>query len=49
VKISWRPYDTLHFSRGLYLSSDLQRVNSPGYNRERGPVLVPWLRLHVEF
>jgi hypothetical protein len=24
-------------------------VNNPGYNRDRGPVLVPTLRLHMEF
>jgi len=28
---------------------DLQHINNPGYNRDRGPVVVPGLRLHVEF
>ena len=28
---------------------DLQLINNPGYNRDRGPVVVPGLRLHVEF
>jgi len=28
---------------------DLQRINNPGYNRDRGPVVVPGLQLHVEF
>jgi high affinity Mn2+ porin len=42
-------YYTLHVWRGLYLSADVQRVWNPGYNRDRGPVLVPGTRLHVEF
>jgi hypothetical protein len=28
---------------------DLQHIDNPGYNRDRGPVVVPGLRLHVEF
>jgi hypothetical protein len=27
----------------------VQHINNPGYNRDRGPVIVPTLRLHVEF
>lgn len=42
-------YYTLHFWRGVFGSVDLQHVNNPGYNRDRGPVLVPGLRLHLEF
>jgi hypothetical protein len=42
-------YYTFHLWRGIYPSFDLQHVNNPGYNRDRGPVLVPSLRLHVEF
>lgn len=42
-------YYTLHAWRGVYPSFDLQHINNPGYNRDRGPVLVPSLRLHVEF
>jgi hypothetical protein len=41
-------YYTAHVWRGLYISPDLQHVNNPGYNRDRGPVLLPGLRLHVE-
>ena len=40
---------TLHFWRGIYVAPGLQYVNNPGYNRDRGPVLVPTFRLHVEF
>lgn len=42
-------YYTLHLWRGLYPSFGIQHVNNPGYNRDRGPVVVPSLRLHVEF
>ena len=42
-------YYTLHLWRGFYPSVGLQHINNPGYNRDRGPVLVPSLRLHVEF
>jgi carbohydrate-selective porin OprB len=40
---------TAHVWRGLFASFDLQHVNNPGYNRDRGPVLVPAVRAHVEF
>jgi high affinity Mn2+ porin len=42
-------YYTLHLWRGVFTSLDLQHINNPGYNRDRGPVLVPALRLHLEF
>ncbi len=42
-------YYTAHFWRGIYPSFGLQHINNPGYNRDRGPVLVPSLRLHLEF
>jgi high affinity Mn2+ porin len=42
-------YYTLHAWRGVYPSFGFQYVANPGYNRDRGPVLVPSLRLHVEF
>ena len=42
-------YYTLHAWRGAYPSFGLQYVANPGYNRDRGPVLVPTLRLHLEF
>jgi len=41
-------YYTLHVWRGIYPSVGLQHINNPGYNRDRGPVLVTTLRLHVE-
>jgi high affinity Mn2+ porin len=42
-------YYTLHAWRGIYPAFGLQHINNPGYNRDRGPVTVPTLRLHVEF
>ena len=42
-------YYTGHVWRGVFGSADLQHVNNPGYNRDRGPVWVPALRLHVDF
>ncbi|HXM92900.1 MAG TPA: carbohydrate porin [Candidatus Dormibacteraeota bacterium] len=42
-------YYTLHAWRGVYPAFGLQYVHNPGYNRDRGPVVVPSLRLHLEF
>jgi hypothetical protein len=41
-------YYTLHIWRGISLGPDLQYIVNPGYNRDRGPVLAPALRVHVE-
>ncbi|MGH9435089.1 MAG: carbohydrate porin [Terriglobia bacterium] len=42
-------YYTFHIWRGVFGAVDLQHIANPGYNRARGPVLVPSLRLHVDF
>lgn len=42
-------YYTAFIGRGVYLSVDVQQVTNPGYNRDRGPVLVPAARLHIDF
>jgi high affinity Mn2+ porin len=42
-------YYNAHVWRGLFGAFDVQHINSPGYNRDRGPVLVPGLRVHLEF
>ena len=34
-------YYTVHVWRGIYLAPGLQHINDPGYNRDRGPVVVP--------
>jgi high affinity Mn2+ porin len=42
-------YYTAHIWRGIYLAPGFEHVNNPGYNRDRGPVIVPSFRAHVEF
>ena len=42
-------YYNLHAWRGLYYALDLQYITHPGYNRDRGPVLVESVRMHVDF
>jgi hypothetical protein len=42
-------YYNAHVWRGLFAAFDLQHINNPGYNRDRGPVLVPSMRVHLEF
>ena len=42
-------YYTLHAWRGVYPAFGFQYIENPGYNRARGPVFVPTLRLHLEF
>jgi high affinity Mn2+ porin len=42
-------YYTVHAWRGIYLAPGLQHIVNPGYNRDRGPVLVPSFRAHIEF
>jgi len=42
-------YYTVHIWRGIYLAPGLQHIVNPGYNRDRGPVIVPSFRAHVEF
>jgi high affinity Mn2+ porin len=42
-------YYTAHIWRGTFVSIDLQHLDNPGYNRDRGPVLVPAARLHIDF
>jgi RND family efflux transporter MFP subunit len=42
-------YYTAHVWRGIFASIDAQYIDHPGYNRDRGPVFVPGVRLHLEF
>ena len=41
-------YYNAHLWRGLWAAVDFQHVGHPGYNRDRGPVNVGSLRLHME-
>lgn len=42
-------YYNLHAWRGVYYALDTQLIGHPGYNKDRGPVLVSALRMHVDF
>ena len=41
-------YFTTRLTRGVYVSADVQRIDHPGYNRSRGPVVVSGVRLHID-
>ena len=42
-------YYNLHAWRGVFYALDAQYVTHPGYNQDRGPVLVESVRMHVDF
>jgi hypothetical protein len=42
-------YYNWHAWRGLFYAVDVQHINNPGYNRDRGPVWVGSVRAHVDF
>ncbi len=42
-------YYTAHNWRGLFSALDVQLIDHPGYNRDRGPVAVFSVRSHIEF
>ena len=42
-------YYRLQAGRYLQLSSDVQRIRNPGYNRDRGPALVGSLRVNFRY
>lgn len=42
-------YYNLHAWRGLYYAADVQHIDNPGYNRDRGPVWVGSVRGHIDF
>jgi high affinity Mn2+ porin len=41
-------YYTVHLWKGMYAAPGLQYVINPGYNKDRGPVLIPSFRVHME-
>src|ERR1039458_1001141 len=49
AKRSWRATTWRIYGAACLPSLNLQHINNPGYNRVRGPVIVPSLRLHVDF
>jgi carbohydrate-selective porin OprB len=42
-------YYNAHVWRGIFGGLDVQHINHPGYNRDRGPTLAPGVRFHLEF
>ncbi len=34
---------------GMYATLGFQTVDNPGYNRDRGPVFIETVRVHVDF
>lgn len=44
----WESYYSARVMRGLFATFDLQHVNNPGYNQDRGPVWIESIRLHIE-
>src|SRR5262249_6478787 len=39
----------LEVRKGIYVTTDFQEVNHPAYNRDRGPVSIVSLRVHLEY
>jgi high affinity Mn2+ porin len=44
----WESYYSARVFPWLFASFDLQRIVNPAYNRDRGPLWAPSIRLHVE-
>ena len=42
-------YYNLHAWKGLFFALGASYIDNPGYNRDRGPVIVPSVRMHVDF
>jgi hypothetical protein len=42
-------YYTWHAWKGMFYSVDVQHIDNPGYNRDRGPAWVGSVRTHVDF
>ena len=42
-------YYNAHVIGGLSVAVQLSFVDNPGFNRDRGPVLVPGVRAHIDF
>jgi carbohydrate-selective porin OprB len=42
-------YDNVHVWKGVYYALDVQFIDHPGYNQDRGPALVESVRMHVDF
>jgi high affinity Mn2+ porin len=47
-EVVWESYYSARIFPWLFATVDAQRVTNPAYNRDRGPVWVGTLRLHIE-
>lgn len=45
----WESYYSARLVSWLFASLDLQHITNPAFNRDRGPLWVPSLRLHIEY
>jgi high affinity Mn2+ porin len=45
----WESYYSYRVLKGFFASLDFQHVTNPAFNRDRGPVWVSSLRLHLEY
>jgi high affinity Mn2+ porin len=45
----WESYYSARVGPGIFATLDLQQVTNPAYNRDRGPLWIGGLRLHVEW
>ena len=48
AETSWESYYSAHLFSGFFATLGADHVNNPAYNRDRGPVWVGTLRLHLE-
>jgi high affinity Mn2+ porin len=44
----WESYYSARLFPSFFASFDLQHVNNPAYNQQRGPLWIPSIRLHFE-
>ena len=45
----WETYYNVALWRGFFAAVDVQHVNNPAYNQDRGPLWIESLRLHLEY
>jgi hypothetical protein len=45
----WESYYNARLFRGFFATFDVQHVNNPAYNQDRGPLWIEGIRLHLEY
>lgn len=45
----WESYYNARLTPWLFITFDVQHIANPAYNRDRGPLVVPSARVHMEF